>query len=86
MQIGRYSVYLTEGVYTVEVVLAYAPGAGTYTMNVSYTAPEGGDTDVTEGDGSEGNPFDLPEIPTEVTFNSDTINKVYYVFTATESG
>lgn len=86
MQIGRYSVYLTEGVYYVDVVLAYAPGAGTYTMNVTYTAPEGGNTDTTEGDGSEGNPYDLPEIPTDVTFNSDTINKVYYVFTATESG
>ena len=82
MQIGRGSVYLTEGVYYVDIVLAYTSGAGTYYVTVSYTAPEGAD----EGDGSEGNPFDLPEIPTEVTFNSDTINKVYYVFTATETG
>ena len=82
MQIGRGTVYLTEGVYDVDIVLAYAPGAGTYTVTINYTAPE---TDG-EGDGSESNPYELPEIPTDITFNSDTINKVYYVFTATETG
>jgi hypothetical protein len=82
MQIGRGSVYLTVGVYDVDIVLAYAPGAGTYTVTISYTAPEGSG----ESDGSENNPYELPEIPTEVTFNSDTVNKVYYVFTATETG
>ena len=82
MQIGRGTVYLAEGVYDVDIVLAYAPGAGTYTVNIEYTAP----TVEGEGDGSESNPYELPEIPTDVTFNSDTVNKVYYVFTATESG
>ena len=36
-------------------------------------------------DGSESNPYTLETLG-EISFNSDTINKVYYLYTATESG
>ena len=82
MLISRNEAYLEAGTYIINVVVAYVSGAGEYTLNLAYTAPsaEG------EGDGSENNPFAIESLPAEYTFNSDTINKVYYLYTATANG
>ncbi|MBR3875148.1 MAG: hypothetical protein IKJ25_00025 [Clostridia bacterium] len=82
MQVGRGSVYLTKGTYTVSVVTAYLSAAGEYTLTVEYTAP----STVEEADGSESNPYVWETLPESVTIDSDTINMVYYLFTATEAG
>ncbi len=39
-----------------------------------------------KGSGTESDPYNLKELPSEITFYSDTVNKVYYTFVATESG
>ena len=80
MQLGRGQVSLAPGTYTVKFV-NFMNAAGEFTVNVTYTAPSTGD-----GDGSEGNPYVWTELPESVSFNSDTVNKVYYLFTAIESG
>ena len=82
MQVGRGSVYLTKGTYTVSVVTAYLSAAGEYTLTVEYTAP----STVEEADGSESNPYIWETLPESVTIDSDTFNMVYYLFTATEAG
>ena len=80
MQLGRGQVSLAPGTYTVKFV-NIMNAAGEFTVNVTYTAPSTGD-----GEGTEGDPYVWTELPESVSFNSDTINKVYYLFTATESG
>lgn len=82
MQVGRGSAYLTKGTYTVSVVTAYLSTAGEFTLTVEYTAPS---TDE-EADGSESNPYVWETLPESITINSDTINMVYYLFTATQAG
>ena len=38
------------------------------------------------GSGTESDPYNLKELPSEITFYSDATNKVYYTFVAAESG
>ena len=61
--------------------VAYLMGAGNYSITISISTGEGSDV----ADGSESNPYTLETLG-EINFNSDTINKVYYLYTATESG
>ena len=73
------------GVVTLEAGKTYnafvlAMEEGTYTVNVTV-AEEGG-----EPDGSEGDPYVWDALPESVTFVSDTINKVYYLYTAAANG
>ena len=82
MQVGRSSVYLAVGNYTV-ILFNIAEAAGDFVVTVNFQAPATGDE---EGDGSEGNPYVWSELPASVTINSDTINKIYYLYTATEDG
>ena len=82
--LGMGSVHLDAGkTYTV-VVLAAAEG--TYTLNITAVEDQTSGGGNEEATGTEGNPTVWDEIPTEVTINSDTINKIYYTFTATQSG
>ena len=60
---------------------------GYSTLTASWTTSEGEDEgEQQQGSGTETDPYIWTELPENVTFNSDTINKVYYQFTATESG
>ena len=77
----------------VEVVLENGAAAGITYNGTGYTLAAGGSSEEPEepenpGEqtGTEGNPTAWDEIPTEVTINSDTNNKIYYTFTATQSG
>ena len=81
MRLGMGSVYLAEGTYSVAVVLSYTTGAGTYSLNVEYVDPN-----PSEPDGSDGNPYVLDSVPTDITLNITTDNKVYYLYTADASG
>ena len=78
--IGMGSVALEANKTYKAVVLAMSEG--TYTINISVVEEEQGGT---QG-GTEDDPIVWDEIPSEVTINSDTYNKIYYTFTATESG
>lgn len=85
MMLGTGSVHLEAGkTYTVVV---FAMAEGTYTLNITAVEDQiGGDEGDDEETGTEGNPTVWDEIPESVTINSDTINKIYYTFTATQSG
>lgn len=82
MLISRNEAYLEVGTYVIKVVTSYITEAGDYTLTLKYTAP----SSSSDGDGSEGDPYVIESLPTDITINSDTENKTYYVFTATESG
>ena len=64
------------------VITVVSTGYATLTATWS-TGDEGGET---EGDGSEDNPYLIESLPAEYTFESDTVNKVYYLYTATVDG
>ena len=85
MMLGMGSVHLEAGkTYTVVV---FAMGEGTYTLNITAVEDQiGGDDGDDEEPGTEANPIVWDEIPESVTINSDTINKIYYTFTATQNG
>jgi hypothetical protein len=78
MMLGTGSAYLTPGTYSLEIVTAFAPGAGTYALTVEYTAPEGGD----EG----GDDFVVPEdaITLPYTLTVEGSHDVYLTFAPTE--
>ena len=83
MMVGMGSVHLDAGkTYTVVV---FAMAEGTYTLNITAVEDQiGGDDE--EETGTEANPTVWDELPSEITIDSDTINKIYYTFTATQSG
>ena len=84
MMLGTGSVHLEAGkTYTVVV---FAMAEGTYTLNITAVEDQIGGGDDEEETGTEANPTVWDEIPSEVTINSDTFNKVYYTFTATQTG
>ncbi len=71
-------------------IYEFGPG-GFAAITLEFGATEGGDDNeggdvTTEPDGSADNPYILESIPYEFTFVSDIVNKVYFNFTATESG
>lgn len=76
----RGQAYLTAGTYNVTIV-SYASMDGYYDVNVEFAAPATG-----EPDGSEQFPFIWEALPESVTFVSDNMNMVYYLFTATADG
>ena len=82
LQIGRGSVYLAAGNYTVTLV-NIAEEAGDFVVTVNFQAPAGGGSD---GSGTETDPYVMNGFPESITFESDTNNKVYYIFTATATG
>ena len=82
MFIANGMAYLDAGTYTIKVVTAYVSAAGNYTLTVTYTAPATEDA----GEGTESDPYVIDSLPAEYTFYSDTINKVYYLYTATADG
>ncbi|MBO5305087.1 MAG: hypothetical protein J6A99_05385, partial [Clostridia bacterium] len=61
-----------------------------YLMNGLYVytfpASEGGEEPEEGGNGTEANPYVVDDMPASITFESDTINKVYYIFTASQTG
>ena len=82
MQLGTGSAYLTEGTYTLQIVTAYAPGAGTYGLEVELLAPV--EPDEPDEPIVSGNPVieTLPFTYEITTGGNDTFD-VYYDFTAT---
>ena len=82
MMLGNGSAYLTAGTYTLEVVTAYAPGAGVYSITVELVAPVDPEPDPEQ---PSGNPVieTLPFTYEITTGGQDTFD-VYYDFTATE--
>ena len=79
--IGRGQVYLTPGTYTVALFSMMPMPSNSFVINITFEAPATG-----EPDGSEQFPYIWETIPESVTFESDNINMVYYVFTATADG
>ena len=74
-----------------EINAAGVPVSADYSGN-SYALTAGGSSEGGEG-GEEGNgfgteedPYVLDTLPESISFNSDTINKVYYIFTAAQTG
>ena len=67
-----------------------AMGEGTYTINITAVEQSGGGNEGGEGEetvgGTEAEPMVLDTLPESITFNSNTNDKMYYLFTATESG
>ena len=82
-QVGVGSVSLTVGTYTVNLGTGLISSAGSYNLEIAYTAPT---VDEEGGSGTESDPYVRNEFPGSVTFESNTYDKVYYVFTAQESG
>ena len=82
--LGMGSVHLDAGkTYTVVV---FAAAEGTYTLNITAVEDQTSGGGNEEATGTEENPIVWDEIPSEVTINSDTINKTYFTFTATQTG
>ena len=81
--VGRGSAYLEAGTYTASIYVGLVSEPGDYTLTLTYTAPEVNDN---EGLGTEENPYVIDGMIGDVTFVSDTINKVYYIFTADKTG
>ena len=79
--LGRGQVYLTPGSYSVTLFSMMPMPANSFVVNITFEAPATG-----EPDGSEENPFVWETLPESVTFESDNMNMVYYVFTATADG
>ena len=91
VQIGSPSTnYLVNASYENVTVLAgelsvMTPGGAAYVF--TFPASEGGEEEPEEGgDGTEANPYVVDDMPASITFVSDTINKVYYIFTASQTG
>lgn len=83
MQLGRGQAYLEVGTYKI-MVAPFVSTAGTYTLEVEYTAPDTGDSgDSGESEGSMDNPIAWTELPSSV---ETTANYVYYTWTATADG
>ena len=72
---------LTAGTYRV-VITYYTTQGGAQTVTVSYEDP----TAEIEPDGSSEAPFVWETLPESVTFDSNTLDFVYYVFTANFDG
>ena len=88
MQVGRGQVFLEVGTYTVKFV-NISEAAGDFVINLTYTAPAGGGDegdDGNTGSGTEVDPYIMDSFPDSVTFESDTSNQVYYIFTAQQTG
>ncbi len=82
-QIGMGTLTLTAGSYKVAIVTQLVSSAGTYHVNITYTAPA---TEV-EPDGSEENPYVWDTFPESlVVTESNASNFTYYTFTVTEAG
>ena len=94
VQIGSPSTnYLVNASYENVTVLAgelsvMTPGGAAYVFTFPASeGGEGGEEDPEEGgDGTEANPYVVDDMPPSITFESDTINKVYYIFTASQTG
>ena len=78
---GRGQVYLTPGTYTVALFSMMPMPSNSFVINITFEAPATG-----EPNGSEQFPYIWETIPESVTFESDNMNMVYYVFTATADG
>ena len=79
--IGRGQAYLVPGNYTVALFSMMPMPANSFVVNITFEAPATG-----EPNGSEQYPFVWETLPESVTFESDNMNMVYYVFTATADG
>ena len=79
--IGRGQVYLTPGTYTVALFSMMPMSSNSFTVNITFEAPATG-----EANGSEEFPYIWDTLPESVTFESDNMNMVYYIFTATADG
>ena len=81
IQISRGQAYLVAGTYTVKFVNIMAT-EGSFDITLEYEAPAG----ESGGEGTEADPFVWAELPDSVTIESDTVNMIYYLYTATENG
>ena len=79
--LGRGQASLTPGTYSVTFFSMMPMPSNSFTVNITFEAPATG-----EPDGSEEYPFVWETLPESVTFESDNMNMVYYVFTATADG
>ena len=77
MQLGTGSAYLTAGTYTLQIVTAFAPGAGTYGLEVELLAP----VEPDEPDEPE-TPDDAVEFPYTLTVDGD--HDIYFTFAPAE--
>ena len=88
MMLGTGTAYLTAGTYNLQVITAYAPGAGNYKLTVEFTAPEEPGTpdepeqptEPGEPDGTAENPYILTEINTEISIVD--AHDLYYTYTS----
>jgi hypothetical protein len=82
MMLGTGSAYLTAGTYNLEIVTAFAPGAGVFGINVEFLAPVEPDPDP-EPEQPSGNPV-IETLPFtyEITTGGENTFDVYYDFTA----
>ena len=89
MQMGTGTAYLPAGTYTLQIVTAWLPGAGTYNLPVEFVAPEEpetpdpeqpGDPDIQ--DGTAEHPYVITDLNTEWVF--DGAHDAYYIYTATD--
>lgn len=71
-----------------EINAAGVPVSADYSGN-TYALTAGGSSEGGEDgncSGTEEDPYILDTLPESISFNSDTINKVYYIFTAAQTG